>query len=360
VGHKISRTKAANFSQIKANNIQDSAMKVITVRDMQKLIALIGIEGFFDRLIDALEQDFRRWHDFRKSPRHATLYAQGVIELMPCADERYYAFKYVNGHPGNTALGKSSVIAIGQLSDALTGYPLLLAEMTLLTAFRTAATSALAAKYLARHHAETLAIIGTGAQAEFQVLGFKRIFPLKEIRFYDKDPAAMAKFTRNLERYRLALMPCCSVQEAVRQADMVITATAANGRQQLFELQDLMPGTHINAIGGDRPGKTELPRALLEAAKIVVEYLPQSLVEGEVQQCGSERVYAELWELATGSKPGRENNEELTLFDSVGFALEDYSALRLIHELASEYSLGQELDLLPELADPKDLFALLT
>jgi ornithine cyclodeaminase len=335
-------------------------MKVITARTMQTLIAAIGIEGFFDRLIAALERDFRRWDDFRKSPRHATHYAQGVIELMPCANDRYYAFKYVNGHPGNTAFGKLSVIATGQLSDALTGYPLLLADMTLLTAFRTAATSALAAKYLARPDAETLAIVGTGAQAEFQVFGFERVFALKEIRFYDKDPQAMAKFARNLENSHFVLSPQDSARAAVRQADVVITATAAHGRQRLFDLQDLAPGTHLNAIGGDRPGKTELPPELLEAVKIVVEYLPQSLAEGEVQQCAANRIHAELWELAAGIKPGREYREEITLFDSVGFALEDYSALRLVYELASEYALGDDLELLPELADPKDLFGLFT
>ncbi len=335
-------------------------MKVISVRDMQKLIAAIGIESFLDRLIDTLEYDFSRWHQFRKSPRHATHYAQGVIELMPCADDRYYTFKYVNGHPGNTSIGKLSVVAIGQISDALTGYPLLLAEMTLLTAFRTAATSALAAKYLARPNAETLAIIGTGAQAEFQVVGFVRLFPLKTIRFYDKDPAAMAKFARNLKAYGIALSPCGTIQEAVRHADIVITATAAYGRQRLFTLQDIAPGTHINAIGCDCPGKTELPSELLDVAKIVVEYLPQSLVEGEVQQCGAGRVHAELWELVTGSKPGRESDDEITLFDSVGFALEDYSALRLIFQLASEYALGLELDLLPAPDDAKDLMGLLT
>ncbi|MBL1264008.1 ornithine cyclodeaminase [Candidatus Methylomicrobium oryzae] len=333
-------------------------MKVITARNIQKLIATTGIESFFDRLIAALEQDFRHWHDFRKSSRHATHYAQGVIELMPCASGRYYAFKYVNGHPGNTPLGKLSVIAIGQLSDALTGYPLLLADMTLLTAFRTAATSALAAKYLARPDAETLAIIGTGAQAEFQVLGFKRLFPLKEIRYYDKAPQAMAKFAHNLENSGFLLTPADSVRAAIRQADIVITATAAHGRQRLFGLQDLAPGTHLNAIGGDRPGKTELPAELLEAVKIAVEYLPQSLAEGEVQQCAADRVHAELWELTAGIKPGRESREEITLFDSVGFALEDYSALRLLYELASEHSLGEELEILPEPADPKDLFGL--
>lgn len=335
-------------------------MKIITVADIQKLVKTIGIETFLDRLIQRLEHDFSRWPEFRKSSRHATHYPQGVIELMPCADERFYAFKYINGHPGNTAKGKLSVISTGQLSDVSTGYPLLLAEMTLLTAFRTAATGALAAKYLARADAQTLAIIGTGAQSEFEVLGFKRLFPLNEIRLYDKDPAAMAKFVRNLQAYDFKLKPCGEIREAVKDADIVITATAAKCRQSLFSLPDIAPGSHIHAMGGDCPGKTELPPELLAAAKIIVEYIPQSIEEGEVQQGGIENIYAELWELTAGNKPGRETPDEVTLFDAVGFALEDYSALCLINELALEHDLGQDLDILPQPADPKDLFGLLT
>jgi ornithine cyclodeaminase len=204
-----------------------------------------------------------------------------------------------------------------------------------------------------------LAIIGTGAQSEFQILGFQRLFPLRDIRFYDKDPAAMAKFARNMHFYDFKLKPCDTIQETVLRADIVITATAAKCRQRLFTLPEITPGTHIHAIGGDCPGKTELPPELLEAAKIVVEYIPQSIVEGEVQQGGTESIYAELWELVTGNKPGRENCDEVTIFDAVGFSLEDYSALRLIYELAFEHSVGLELDLLPEPTDPKDLFGLI-
>lgn len=334
-------------------------MKVISVGDIRKLIALIGLEVFFSRLIAALENDFSRWGAFHKSARHATHFAHGVIELMPCADDRFYAFKYVNGHPGNTAQDKLSIIAIGQLSDVATGYPLLLSEMTLLTAFRTAATGALAAKYLAKEEPRSLAIIGTGAQAEFQVMGFNSLFPLREIRFFDSDAAAMAKFSRNMARYAFELIPCRNVPDAVRNSDIVVTATAAKKRQILFELQDIAPGTHIHAMGGDCPGKTELSGGLLEAAKIVVEFIPQALVEGEVQQLGAGVIYAELWELIAQRKRGRENAAEITVFDAVGFALEDFSVLRLVYELACEHRLGREIDLLPELRDPKDLFGLL-
>jgi ornithine cyclodeaminase len=334
-------------------------MIVITVNDIQKLIKIVGSETFFNKLIAVLENDFARWAEFRKSARHATYYRHGVIELMPCADDRWYACKYVNGHPGNTAQGKLCVVALGLLSEVSSGYPLAICDMTLLTAFRTAATGALAAKYLAREDTKSLAIIGTGAQAEFQILGFNSLFPLREIRFFDIDADAMTKFSRNLAPYSFELVPCRNIRDAVQNAAIIVTATAANRRQILFELQDVAPGTHIHAMGGDCPGKTELSRELLEAAKVVVEFMPQTLLEGEVQQCDEKAVYAELWELVAKRKPGRENDREVTVFDSVGFALEDFSVIRLVYELALEYRLGTNLALIPEPRDPKDLFGIL-
>jgi ornithine cyclodeaminase len=335
-------------------------MKILTVNDILRLIKIVGIESFFSRLISALNQDFVHWPSFYKSARHATHYAHGVIELMPCSDDSLYAFKYVNGHPGNTAEGKLSVIAIGQLSEVASGYPLMICEMTLLTAFRTAAVGVLAASYLARPESEVLAVIGTGAQSEFQVLGFNSVFPLRQIRFFDLDAGAMRKFARNLSAYPLELVQCRSIKEAVREADIIVTGTAAKKRQSLFALEDVAPGTHIQAMGGDCPGKTELGHVLLSAAKLIVEYTPQALVEGEVQQCDASHIHAELWELVSGHKPGRENAREITVFDAVGFALEDFSALRLAYELACEHHLGTEMPLIPDLDDPKDLFGLLS
>ncbi len=335
-------------------------MKILAVPDILKLIQIISLENFFKRVISALEEDFGRWNEFILSPRHRTSYPDGVIELMPCANQQLYAFKYVNGHPGNPLKGKLNVVAIGLLSDAYSGYPLMISEMTLLTAFRTAATGALAAKYLAREQAKSLAIIGTGAQAEFQVLAFAGLFGLEEIRFFDTDPQAMAKFSQNMTEQKFKLVPCSNILEAVRDVDIVITATAAKKRQSLFDIKDISAGTYIHAMGGDSPGKTELSAEFLKQVKLVVEYKPQSLVEGEVQQCPADLVYAELWELVCKNKPGRQNDLEITLFDSVGFALEDYSILRIVYELAKEHQLGAETDLIPALNDPKNLFGLLT
>jgi ornithine cyclodeaminase len=334
-------------------------MKILTISDIQVIINTLGFEGFLQRLIKTLETDFRRWPDFQKSARQATHYAHGVIELMPCSDQEYYTFKYVNGHPKNTDSGKLNVVAIGQLSSVATGYPLMISEMTLLTALRTAATGALAANYLARDNSQSLAIIGNGAQSEFQTIALAHLFPIREVRYYDTDHQAMAKFATNLAGFPFALKPCLNIAEAIHGADMIVTATAAKKKQCLFTLDQLAPGTYIQGIGGDCPEKIELSRELMLNAKVVVEHTSQSIVEGDIQQCSAADIYAELWQLVCQIKAGRENDTEITVFDSVGFALEDFSILTMIYGLANELQLGSDCELLPEMDNPKDLYGLL-
>ena len=334
-------------------------MRLITTTDMRQLVNKVGLLSFNKLLLEALRQDFTRWHDFQLSPRHATHYLQGVIELMPCADDQLYAFKYVNGHPKNTSQGKLSVVAIGMLAEVDSGYPVLVCEMTWLTALRTAATAALGACYLARKESEVLAIIGCGAQSEFQVLALAGVCPLTTIRYFDLDPAAMVKFASNLKDRIPTLIACRDAADAVRDADLVVTATAAKCQDRILDHSMIAPGTHIHAMGGDCPGKTELDPDLLDQAKIVVEYKAQSMEEGEIQNRPGAVIHAELWEIVSGQRPGRENEQELTLFDSVGFALEDYTALRLVDQLAKEYGIGNKIEMIPELNDPKNLFGAL-
>lgn len=335
-------------------------MKILTLPDVQKLIQILGITKFYQHLLFALTEDFGRWHQFHKSTRHATHYNHGVIELMPCSDDQFYGYKYVNGHPENPSQGMLSVVAIGQLSAVASGYPLMISEMTLLTALRTAATGALAARYLARSDATKLAVIGNGAQAEFQVLALSSILPIQQVYYFDIDEKAMTKFHNNLAGLGMELFPGTSIKNTIPDADIILTLTAAKKRQTLFTMDELSPGVYIQAMGGDCPGKTELGPDILERAKVVVEYKPQSLEEGEVQQCHEDAIYAELWELVTEQKPGRINDTEITLFDAVGFALEDWSILRVVYQLAEQYHLGTEMALIPELVDPKNLYGLLS
>ncbi|MCX7121585.1 MAG: ornithine cyclodeaminase [Gammaproteobacteria bacterium] len=333
-------------------------VKVITLSDIKKLINTVGVNPFFQALILSLEKEFSRWDRFDKSPRHAVHTHDGVIELMPTADDEFYTFKYVNGHPSNPKSNKLTVVAVGLLSDVNNGYPLLLSEMTVLTALRTAATSALASKYLAKKDSKIMGIIGTGAQSEFQILALKTLFPVETVKYFDIDSEAMKKFEINLNNLNIKLIACDDAVSVVEDCDIITTATAAKGHVRILESQWIKPGMHINAIGGDCPGKTELDKNILPRAKIVIEYFPQSKIEGEIQQSDAP-VYAELWELTSGKKPGRLDNAEITLFDSVGFALEDFVILKFIYALATENNIGTEMDLIPNMPDPKNLFGLL-
>lgn len=334
-------------------------IKVITISDVKKLVQRIGIESFFCALIAAIEKEYARWDQFEKSARHAVHAANGVIELMPIADGELYSFKYVNGHPKNPSKGKLTVVAVGLLSDATNGYPLMFSEMTLLTAFRTAATSALAAKYLAKKTSKTIGIIGTGAQAEFQVLAQHALFHMDTVKYFDLDPQAMKKFSHNLREYPFELIACRDAKQVVEGVDIITTATANKKQATVLHHDWVQEGLHINGIGGDSPGKTELDKAILHRAKIVVEYYPQSKIEGEIQQIEN-GIYAELSELVMGKKLGRENNTEITLFDSVGFAIEDFAILKLINQLSSQHHIGTMMDLIPDLINPKDLFGVLS
>lgn len=334
-------------------------VRIITIDDIKNLIRKITLPVFMQKLIERLQLDYARWDEFDKMPRVATHVAPGVLELMPICDNDFYAFKFVNGHPNNPLANKLTVSAVGTLADVATGYPLLMSEMTLLTAIRTAATSALASKYLAQKSAKTFAMIGCGAQSEFQVLAHRQVFLLAKINYFDVDENAMKKFAHNLARQKFTLNACDSIERAIEGAEIITTATASKKHGKILHRKNIQPGVHVNGIGGDCPGKTELDEKILEDAKIVVEYFPQTKMEGEIQNFSRQEIYAELWELAAGKKAGRENNTEITLFDSVGFALEDYSVLRLVHALAEDFHIGHMMDMVPDLKNPKDLYGFL-
>jgi ornithine cyclodeaminase len=282
-----------------------------------------------------------------------------VIELMPIADAQTYAFKYVNGHPKNTQAGLPTVMAFGVLADVGTGLPELLSELTLTTALRTAAMSAVAARALARSTSTSMALIGNGAQSEFQALAFHYLLGITEIRLFDTDPEATRKLMRNLQHTGLRLIDCDSIAQAVRGADIVTTVTADKTNATILTPEMIEPGMHINGVGGDCPGKTELHVDVLRLARVFVQYEPQTRIEGDLQQMHADFAVTELWQVLRHEAPGRTSAQDVTVFDSVGFALEDYSALRYLREAARELGVGQRVSLIPELGNPKDLFSLI-
>lgn len=330
---------------------------LLTPTDLARIVAAHGLPETFRRLASYIDADYRRWAEFDKTPRVAAHSAQGVIELMPIADESLYTFKYVNGHPLNTLVGLPTVMAFGVLAEVSTGRPLLLSELTLSTALRTAATSALFARTLARPDSRRMALIGNGAQSEFQALAFHHLLGINEIRLFDLDPAASAKLVHNLRSVPgLTLQICATCADAVRGADIVTTITADKAHATIITADMVEPGMHFNAVGGDCPGKTELAAEVLRRASVFVEYEPQSRIEGEIQQMPADFAVTEFWRVLLGQAAGRRSADEVTVFDSVGFALEDFATLRWLRDVARELGLGQTLTLVPAMADPKNLF----
>lgn len=331
----------------------------VSVDNMMKLVLATGIERFLTELAAAIEEDFRRWELFDKTPRIASHSAEGVIELMPTSDGTTYGFKYVNGHPRNTRQGRQTVTAFGVLADVGNGYPMLLTEMTILTALRTAATSALAAKYLAPKDARVMAVIGNGAQAEFQALAFRTMLGIDRLRLHDIDRAATEKCIRNLASFGFDITACGSAAEAVQGAQIVTTVTADKQNATILTDNLVGRGIHINGVGGDCPGKTELHPDILLRSDIFVEYPPQTRIEGEIQQLPPDHPVTELWQVIAGRAEGRRGADQITLFDSVGFAIEDFSALRYVRARIEGTGFFEELDLLADPDEPRDLFGML-
>jgi ornithine cyclodeaminase len=349
---------AAGRNNLHEDNGDIPMTTLLTTRDIGAIVAAKGLGAVLAALVAALEHDFSRWAEFDKTARVASHSPDGVIELMPIADASLYSFKYVNGHPKNTRAGLPTVMAFGVLADVDTGRPTLLSELTLTTAMRTAATSVMVARRLARPDSRVMAVIGNGAQSEFQALAFHLLLGIAEVRLFDVDPGATAKLVANLRAAAPGLKAtvCTSTAEAVRGADIVTTVTADKTNATILTPEMLAPGMHVNGVGGDCPGKTELHPDVLRAGPVFVEYEPQSRIEGDVQQMPADFPVTEFWRVLAGTAPGRRAAHEVTVFDSVGFALEDFSALRLLRELAAELGLGREIDLVPDMADPKNLF----
>jgi ornithine cyclodeaminase len=342
-----------------ANKQQHIHTAFLSPQHVAEIVQTRGLKNVFAGMVDTIRADFLRWQEFDKTARVASHSATGVIELMPIADAKTYTFKYVNGHPGNTQRGLSTVMAFGVLADVDTGTPLLVSELTLTTALRTAATSVIAAQALARPDSRVMALIGNGSQGEFQALAFHYLMGIEELRLWDVDAEATDKLVRNLQGTALRLVKCTSAADAARGADIITTVTADKTKATIVTPDMVTPGMHINGVGGDCPGKTELHADVLRMGPVFVEYAPQSRVEGDVQQMPADFPVTELWQVLNGTATGRTSDAQVTVFDSVGFALEDYSALCFMREQAMALGIGEPLPLIPALADPKNLFSAL-
>ena len=298
-------------------------------------------------VIAVVETAFKQWTE-GKGEMPSKLYLKvkdGDFRAMPAALPGAAGMKWVNVHTGNTAKGLPTVMAVLIYNDPTTGYPLAIMDATEATAFRTAATSAIASKYLARKDSQTLGVVGAGRQAYYHVIAHQQIFKLKEIRVFDISSKAVARLIESLKN-----MPVkeCSIEETVK-ADIVCTLTPAH--QPVVEKKWLVPGTHINAVGADAEGKEELEPSILNDTLVIVDDLRQASHAGEINVPVSkgllkkDQIYAELGEIITGRKKGRTDNGIITIFDSTGLAIEDIAVAKLLYDKAQKTGTGLSVSL---------------
>lgn len=183
--------------------------------------------------------------------------------------------------------------------------------------------------------------------------------PLDQLRLYDIDPEASARCKRNLGKFGFHIEVCDASEQAVEGADIITTVTADKNNAAILSDNMIGPGVHINGVGGDCPGKTEMHRDILLRSDIFVEFPPQTRIEEEIQQLADDHPVTELWRVMSGEAQGRRSDKQITLFDSVGFAIEDFSALRYVRDRVAGSTFTNSLDILADPDEPRELFGML-
>ncbi|MBA7675531.1 Delta(1)-pyrroline-2-carboxylate reductase [subsurface metagenome] len=263
---------------------------------------------------------------------------KGDFRAMPAYIDKACGIKWVSAYPNNFRRNLRAISAIIIYSDPETGYPLAVIDGTYITNMRTGAAGAIAAKYLARKNSTTLGLVGAGEQARTQLIAVKETFPnMDKVMVFGKDNTDTRLAQEMSKALTLNIQPVKTIEEAVK-ADIVITTTPS--RQPLVKSEWILPGTHINAIGADAKGKQELAPELLKKARIVVDSKEQACHSGEMNVplsqgiIGIEDIAATLGEVVTGFKQVRESDDDITIFDSTGLAIQDIVVARTVLENA--------------------------
>lgn len=321
---------------------------LLTSREIQSLLTL-------DECIDAVEHAFRVYGEGKAVPpavlsMHATAggfhVKAGLLEL----GRSYFAAKVNGNFPENSSrFGLPTIQGVIVLCDAENGTPLAVMDSREITSVRTAAATAVAAKFLARQDSRTISICGCGNQGRMQLKALSRVRSLETAFAYDRDGEQALRFSQDLRSdLRMSVVPVSNLTAAVRQSDICVTCTTS--WQPLLGSDDVPPGTFIAAVGADNPQKQELHPSLMAASKIVCDILEQCAVMGDLHHAleagvvTRANVYAELGEVVAGKKPGRESQEEITIFDSTGMALQDVAAAALLYEKAQRDGFGVRLN----------------
>ncbi len=269
-------------------------------------------------------------------------FEKGDLRAMPAYIEGHAGIKWVNSHPFNREKGLPTVMALLIYNDPETGFPLAVMDATHITNMRTGAAGGIAAKHLARRGSRTFGFVGCGMQARTQFLALKEVFDVEIALCYDVNRSVAEKFAEFLSDYGVDA-EVVGIEKACR-CDVLTTTTPS--REPVVKADWIQDGTHINAIGADAPGKQELDPEILRRAKVVVDDYEQALHSGEINvpvskgELSREDIHASIGEVVAGLKSGRENDSEITVFDSTGLAIQDIATATLVYERALELGKG--------------------
>lgn len=311
-------------------------MIFITEKEVQDIIPAKEIQ----RVIDAVEKGFADYArgDIQMPPKQYLDFKeyQGDLRIMPSYSSilKLAGTKIVNVHPQNPQKGLPTVGAVVVLNSAQDGGPLALIGATWITGIRTGAAGAVAAKYLSRKNSQTLGVVGAGQQAFFQIAATVKVRNIKEILVYDTKEENIEKLALSLKNLGIEIKKA-SLEETAK-TDILATTTPV--RVPIIKNEWILPGTHINAIGADAPGKEELDPEILKRAKIVIDNWAQASHSGEINVplekgiIKKEDIYADLGNIVAGKIAGREDENEITVFDSTGLGFQDLYTANLVYQ----------------------------
>ncbi|EKF86997.1 alanine dehydrogenase [Methanobacterium formicicum] len=304
-------------------------------------------------VVESVETAFKAYaeRDVQMPAKEYLFFHEGDLRIMPCyvRSSEEAGVKCVNVHPKNPLEHQlPTVMAVIELVDPATGFPLAVMDGTLITDLRTGAAAGVATKYLARPDSETLGIIGAGKQACTQLMALNEVMDITKAKVFCRTCSTRTNFAKTASKlYGFDVEAVETAQEAVKNVDVIVTTTPS--RKPLISADWISPGTHINAMGADAPSKQELETRLLLKSRIIIDSWDQASHSGEINVPVSQGVikqkdiHAKLGDVVIGKETGREG-DEITIFDSTGLAVQDVVTAGLIYRRAREQGVGMDFD----------------
>lgn len=361
----LAKTSAVNTAVGSMSQLQTL---VLSVEDIRYIVEHVGLDALMDEMIARLVKAFEQFDPVQTvvPVRTGFSYEQphvGLVEWMPLFEKhRQIVVKAVGYHPQNPSLyNLPTVLSTVSAYDPTSGHLTAVIDGTFLTALRTGAASAIATQHLASPNSQILGLIGAGAQAVTQLHGLSRYFDLKQVLIFDCDPTVSQTFAERVVCLGLDHLEIrqAAIADIIAAADILCTATSVNVDDgPVFPDQGLKPWLHVNAVGADFPGKFEVPLSLLERSFICPDFRDQAIREGECQQLKDlTRIGTELFAVVQYPDRYSPYQQQPTVFDSTGFALEDQVAMNMLLDYATELRVGTLVELESATADVKNPYS---